>query len=51
VAVPLVEQDQFEFMDLPFVHKGGIQELRAFWEKHAAERDQWMHDAYRDFLP
>jgi hypothetical protein len=49
-AVPVPQQNQFEFLDLPFVSPQGIGQLQAFWRQHCETRDGWLHAGYDELL-
>ena len=49
-AVPVPQQNQFEFLDLPFVSGAKIVDLQTFWTDHAEARDKWLDDGYRTLM-
>jgi hypothetical protein len=49
-AVPVPQQNQFEFLDLPFAREGAIGSLQAFWAAHCEARDQSLGAGYDALL-
>lgn len=49
-AVPVPQQNQFEFLDLPFAAVDKISGLQAFWAGHCEARDQWLDDGYKTLM-
>lgn len=49
-AVPVPQQNQFEFLDLPFTAADKVNDLQAFWANHSDTRDQWLGEGYKTLM-
>ena len=50
-AIPVAQHDIFALFEEPFIPPGQEATLRASWDANAAERDEWLKDAYAEFIP
>lgn len=49
-VVPLPQYDQFAHLEGPFVAAARLPDLRAFWEAHNEEREEWITKAYHEVV-
>lgn len=49
-AVPTPQFNQFEHLETVFLPADRIDDLRAFWDRHASERDAWNMEAAKSIL-
>ena len=50
-AVPVPQYNIFENLGAPFIAEARLAELRAFWDKHSKDREDWATAAYREVIP
>jgi hypothetical protein len=50
-AVPTPQYDQFEYLELPFVHPEHMGDLHNFWREHCKSRDEWLQEAFYEIIP
>jgi len=50
-AVPTPQYDLFAHLDKPFARGERLANLRDFWTRHCAERDEWLMRAYEEVVP